>query len=227
MNHPVRRPVPPPGPGPAVRRQWSLYVPPPWAAPIEAVRRLLDPLQHRLIPAHVTLCRDDEPGLDLPPRPLPDKASNLMSGAADDPAGSAAAPPPLRLSFGAPQRFGGHGVLLPLLAGAEAFQAWRRHLAGPSAGPGHIAHLTLAHPRNPPPDAAALRSALGPGIGSAPGLAGQWPVPLEIEFTAVQVIEQTDAGPWRVLSTHALQAGRGPLSRPPSTLERSSTHHER
>jgi hypothetical protein len=43
-----------------IRRQLSLYVPEPIATRLEAVRRVLDPVQHALIPAHVTLCRDDE-----------------------------------------------------------------------------------------------------------------------------------------------------------------------
>ena len=45
---------------PTIRRQLSLYVPPDAARQLEAVRRVLDPVQSRLIPAHVTLCREDE-----------------------------------------------------------------------------------------------------------------------------------------------------------------------
>ena len=42
------------------RIQLTLFVPPPNAELIESVRRLVDPIQHQLIPAHVTLCREDE-----------------------------------------------------------------------------------------------------------------------------------------------------------------------
>ena len=42
------------------RRQLTLFVPHAEAAPIEALRATLDPVQHALIAAHVTLCREDE-----------------------------------------------------------------------------------------------------------------------------------------------------------------------
>ena len=45
-----------------MRRQLSLYVPRAEGALLEAVRRVLDPVQAGLIPAHVTLCREDELG---------------------------------------------------------------------------------------------------------------------------------------------------------------------
>ncbi|MBE2186447.1 MAG: hypothetical protein IAE99_06720 [Rhodothermales bacterium] len=45
-----------------MRRQLTLFVPPPRAEPIETVWRLVDPVQHRLIAAHVTLARGDGPG---------------------------------------------------------------------------------------------------------------------------------------------------------------------
>ncbi|MDP6371043.1 MAG: hypothetical protein QF634_00890 [Vicinamibacterales bacterium] len=38
----------------------SLYVPEPARSIVDAVRTRTDPIQHELIPAHVTLCRDDE-----------------------------------------------------------------------------------------------------------------------------------------------------------------------
>lgn len=42
------------------RRQLSLFVPEPARGPVDAVRQALDPQQHALIPAHVTLCRESE-----------------------------------------------------------------------------------------------------------------------------------------------------------------------
>ena len=42
------------------RTQLSLFVPPAQSAQIETLRRLLDPIQAKLIPAHITLCREDE-----------------------------------------------------------------------------------------------------------------------------------------------------------------------
>lgn len=47
-----------------LRSQLSLFVPPiiggDTRVDIEAIRCIVDPVQHRLIPAHVTLCREDE-----------------------------------------------------------------------------------------------------------------------------------------------------------------------
>lgn len=44
----------------SLREQLSLYVPPPIAAILEGVRRVVDPVQAALIRAHVTLCRESE-----------------------------------------------------------------------------------------------------------------------------------------------------------------------
>jgi hypothetical protein len=48
------------------RQPLSGYVPAPMAQVIAAVRAVIDLIQHRLIPAHGMLCRDDERG-DWPP----------------------------------------------------------------------------------------------------------------------------------------------------------------
>lgn len=45
---------------PRTRRQVSLYLPEPARSIVGAARARADPIQHELIPAHVTLCRDDE-----------------------------------------------------------------------------------------------------------------------------------------------------------------------
>ena len=42
------------------RRQVTLFVPDPTRSMLEAIRKRLDPVQYRLIRAHVTLCREDE-----------------------------------------------------------------------------------------------------------------------------------------------------------------------
>jgi hypothetical protein len=43
-----------------VRKQLSMYDPSGAAQDIEAVRKVVDPIQNSLIPAHITLCREDE-----------------------------------------------------------------------------------------------------------------------------------------------------------------------
>lgn len=110
-----------------MRRQLSLFVSADDATAIEAVRRVVDPVQQALIPAHVTLARDDE------------------VGGADWRAIDAA---PLMLTFGAAEAFGGHGLWLPCIDGESAFRGLRDQLLGTGART-QAPHVTLAHPRNP------------------------------------------------------------------------------
>lgn len=156
-----------------IRRQLTLFVPAGLATAIEAVRRRLDPVQHRLIAAHVTLCREDE-----------------LAAWTD--AGLSARLADLRLSrialrFGAPETFSGHGVLLPCIDGEDGFRELRERILGTTDIPRQSPHITLAHPRNP-------RAA-----GNQPGGAATLCDLAPIRFDAIQLIEQTDGDPWRVL----------------------------
>lgn len=161
---------------PARRRQLSLYVPAEAARELEAVRRVVDPVQHRLIPAHLTLCREDE--LEGLP-PLGPRLAALGLG-------------PLTLRFGAPQAFSGHGLLLPCVGGAPAFRRLREAVLGSSQVRDQAPHLTLAHPRNP--------RAPGNSLLAAAGL----PEVLTLTFPVLSLIEQEGQAPWRVLETHRL-----------------------
>jgi 2'-5' RNA ligase len=160
-----------------MRTQLSLYVPAPEAESLATVRRIVDPVQSRLIPPHVTLCRDE----DLVGIAPDDVRARLATGVG-----------PLTLAFGAAERFGGHGLLLPCVAGQAAFRALRALVLGNAAPRDHTPHLTLAHPRNPsaPGNDAAVARAL--------------PVPLTITFTRVHWIEQESGAPWRVRHTFGL-----------------------
>lgn len=161
----------------STRRQLTLFVPPDAAAPLEAVRRAADPVQHALIGAHVTLCREHEQ----------DAFEAMLARLRDVPFG------PVRLVFGVPTPFGGHGWLLPCTDGHADFHALRAHLWPALAAFLPAPHLTLAHPRNPqaPGNTPALATALPPGLA--------------VGFGEVTLIEQTDGGPWRTLQTVALR----------------------
>jgi 2'-5' RNA ligase len=164
----------------ASRVQLSLFVPPTDAEPLERARRLLDPVQASLIPAHVTLCREDElDGIDLP------RLGSLIasSGVA-----------PIRLTFGAPEYFHDHGVWLPCVDGEEQFHEARCSILGSRAVRRHAPHLTLAHPRNPraPQNIPANLHAV--------------PAGLVLTFAMVHHIQQDGVQPWRVIGTHALAA---------------------
>lgn len=155
----------------SLRVQASLFVAPDAGAEIEAVRRRVDPVQHRLIPAHVTLCREDELGEVS----LDDVHARLRHP-----------PGPIALRFGAPVVFGEHGILLPCVDGLDAFQSLRRRvLADPHVRP-HVPHLTLAHPRNPKAPGNALEAAASLGAGRC------------LVFDAIHLIAQVDDEPWVV-----------------------------
>ncbi|WP_053333529.1 2'-5' RNA ligase family protein [Gemmatimonas phototrophica] len=160
------------------RSQLSLFVPPNIGADIEAVRRTVDPVQHRLIPAHVTLCREDElTGLSL--AELAALVDHVRPG-------------PVTLQFGPPERFGEHGIMLPCFSGTVAFQSLREILLGTRHARSHAPHLTLAHPRNPKAPGNTLKSAATLRDG------------LSVTFPEVHLIEQVDDAPWVVRGTFPL-----------------------
>jgi putative acetyltransferase len=159
-----------------VRRQLSLYVPDPQRAGIDAVRAVLDPVQHALIPAHVTLCREDElSAIDAA------ALAERLAGAA-----------PITLRFGAPERFAGHGILMPCGAGEAEFHALRQQVLGHGDVRRASPHLTLAHPRNP--------RAPGNDLANAMALHGG----ITLRFEQAHLIEQVDGGTWQDLATFDL-----------------------
>lgn len=139
------------------------------------MRRIVDPVQHRLIPAHVTLCREDE--LEA----YPGWADRLASS-------ETRLLLPLTLRFGPAEPFDGHGIMLPSLEGIERFRNLRLSILGSDAIRASKPHLTLAHPRNP--------KAKGNEIEATFGL----PSSFEIAFPEIRLIEQIDGGPWRTIA---------------------------
>jgi hypothetical protein len=160
------------------RTQLTLFVPPAAAGEIEGVRALLDPVQARLIAAHITLCREDELAMA--------DFANIKA--------RLAAPhlKPFVLRFGRPQPFYEHGVLLPCVEGDEAFHALRHWVLASTTVRRHLPHITLAHPRNPK------------APNNTPANAALLPENLRISFPAVCRIEQTDSAPWKVIEQFVL-----------------------
>jgi len=156
----------------SLRTQLTLFVPSPEREQLEALRHQLDPVQAALIAAHVTLCREDEIAA-LAADTLPDRVRRWPHG-------------PLMLAFGAPQRFQGHGALLPGAQGLQAFQQLRQWLLADAAARVHHAHLTLAHPRNP----------RAPGNTDAALDAA--PPALRLRLSQVALVQQAGAQPWRL-----------------------------
>ena len=155
----------------ATRDQLSLFVSGTEGERLDALRRELDPVQAGLIPAHVTLCREDELTA------LPHLAPRLSD------------PVAVTLRFGPPERFHEHGILLPCIAGQDAFDALRRQLLGRSDIRHQSAHLTLAHPRNPKATGNRLPLAELAELGEG----------LALTLTDLRWIRQTGAQPWQTL----------------------------
>ncbi len=117
------------------RKQLTLFFDAADAEVIEAIRRAYNPKQHRLIAAHVTLCRDDECGDE---DGLKTRAGELSVSA-------------FSLRTGAFHRFAeGKGLALELRDTQGAFRKLREALL-PDAEMERREqrpHITLIHPRN-------------------------------------------------------------------------------
>ena len=161
-----------------MRFQLSMYASSGVSAQLEDLRLLLDPIQSSLIPAHVTLCREEE----LTTPVLHELRSRLEHARMEQ----------LTLVFGRAEPFGEHGILLPCIHGESQFQALREHVLGRRPLQHQTPHLTLAHPRNP--------KAPGNDIAHTALL----PSEIRIHFNNVRLIEQLDKGPWRVMEMFTL-----------------------
>ncbi len=161
---------------PRTRRQVSLYLPEPAHSIIDTVRARVDPIQHELIPAHVTLCRDDE----------------ATDWAVVEHRLGELARVSVTLEFGPVCLCDGGGLRLPVASPTMEFDDLRaRLLAGPGTLPHPLApHITLRHPRNV--------ASLGPVNARAASFS--YAVP--IHFTKASLIEQVDDGPWHVLRVY-------------------------
>lgn len=161
-----------------LRNQLSMYVPREAAREIEEIRKIVDPIQSSLIPAHITLCREDELG-DL--SELRHRLSNVPLK-------------PLTLSFGKPAVFAGHGLLLNCIAGEDKFHSLREYLLVSKNIRYQKPHITLAHPRNP--------KATGNSLSNTTKL----PEILTITFPTIYLIEQVGNAPWQLLEKYDLPA---------------------
>jgi 2'-5' RNA ligase len=163
---------------PGARRQLSLFVPNDAAVDFESLRRTLDPVQSLLIPAHVTLCREDELSQM--------SESELRARLSQVPL------KPITLRFARPETFDGHGILLSCIGGASDFRLLREHILGSTTIREQRPHITLAHPRN------------SKSHGNSLANASTLPEIISITFRAIQLIEQHGVQPWRVLQQFEL-----------------------
>ncbi|HJO38069.1 MAG: 2'-5' RNA ligase family protein [Vicinamibacterales bacterium] len=160
-----------------MRRQVSLYLPEPARATIDAVRQRVDPIQYGLIPAHITLCRDD----DVTDWAVVERRLAELGRVA------------VTLEFGPTRAFDGGGLLLPVITATMEFDDLRaRLLAGAGQLPRPLApHITLRHPRN----VARLTTPIDHDDAG-------FSYPAPIHFTQASLIEQADGDPWRVIAVY-------------------------
>jgi len=155
-----------------------MYVPSSSAAELEAIRRIVDPVQSSLIPAHVTLCREDKIS-QISRTDLRGRLSNAKLK-------------PITLQFGRPEVFSSHGILLNCIGGEDEFQALREHILGRIDIRTPKPHITLAHPRNPK------------APGNSLAVASRLPASTSITFDTICLIEQEGTEPWQVLESFHL-----------------------
>jgi 2'-5' RNA ligase len=153
------------------RRQASMYLH--QANEIEELRLRFNPIQARLIPAHVTLCREDEIA-DW--QQLAERINRVM-------------PIRVTIGFGCPVREG-NLVMLPAVSGVEQFDQLREELIadGSKKPRKQSPHITIIHPRN------------GTCTDVAFAEISNRLQPFEWTFQSINLIEQTDGGPWKTLA---------------------------
>jgi hypothetical protein len=136
---------------------------------IEELRCRFNPAQSRLIPAHVTLCREDEVN-----------DWSALQKRIDE-----TLPIHLTLGFGSPVR-DGNLVLLPAISGIEQFDDLRHrlHIGGLNGPRRHDPHITIIHPRNGKCTDAVFREI------------SERIQPFTKTFHRISLIKQSDGGPW-------------------------------
>jgi hypothetical protein len=160
-----------------IRKQLSLFVPEPERSQLDAIRQKYDPKQHAIIPAHVTLCRDEE----LEPWAALEKRLAALES--------------IEITFmlGAPKPIEAGGVVVPMANASTAFDALRHQLLGDRCVR-QIPHITLLHPRH-----AAGKEHTYKAIRHEP-------LPTSVTLTEISLIEQVNGGTWNVLQRFALES---------------------
>ncbi|MEO1148400.1 MAG: 2'-5' RNA ligase family protein [Cyanobacteria bacterium J06638_22] len=156
-----------------IHRQLSLFVPEPERSQLDTIRQKYDPKQHAIIPAHVTLCRDEE----LEPWTALEKRLAALESVE------------ITFALGAPKQIEAGGVLVPMANSSTAFYALRHQLLGDRCAR-QIPHITLLHPRH------------AAGKEHAYEAMCREPLPASVTLTEISLIEQINGGTWNALSRY-------------------------
>lgn len=161
------------------RRQLTLFISG-GIEQIEKIRKQFNPVQHKLISAHVTLCREDEI------IQIEKVIQNILVLKWSD---------PLKITFDPVYRFeGGKGVWLPSSTENTAFHELRKAiLKGLNDNPRkHQPHLTLMHPRN-----STCTDKIFDQIKA-------YALPTELFFDKISLVEQNNGAPWKTISEYRI-----------------------
>ena len=161
-----------------LRRQISLFVYPENTI-IEQFRAQFNPVQFELIPAHVTLCRENElEDLNI----IRNQLQQLHQFG------------PLTIQFDTPVRFENDlGLMLPAHHQQDDFHRLRKMILNPSFHHHRpLPHLTLMHPRNSSCTDAIYQTALHTDF------------PKQLVFSTAFLIEQGNGAKWEIMETFPL-----------------------
>ncbi|WP_400074852.1 2'-5' RNA ligase family protein [Winogradskyella sp. R77965] len=155
------------------RRQLTLFINEPKGI-IEKIRAEFNPKQYYLIPAHVTLCREDEI------EPIENTISRIKSISLKK---------TMQIEFGKAERFSdGKGVYISSFGNNNEFKELRKSVLGQSElEKEQIPHITLMHPRN-----STCTNQIFEKIEN-------YDLPTELNFGKISLIEQKNGGKWNVL----------------------------
>ncbi|WP_299335937.1 2'-5' RNA ligase family protein [uncultured Psychroserpens sp.] len=156
-----------------IRRQLTLFINEPNGS-IEKIRAKFNPRQYHLIPAHVTLCREDEI------EPIEKTIQRIKSISLEK---------AIRIEFGKAERFAdGKGVYISSIGSNNEFKALRKLVLGQTElKKEQVPHITLMHPRN-----ATCTNDIFESIGN-------YDLPTELSFGKISLIEQINSGKWNML----------------------------
>lgn len=156
-----------------IRKQLTLFIDDP-GGNIEKIRSKFNPVQFKLIPAHITLCREDEI------EPIAQTIQRIKSISIEK---------PIRIVLNELVRFdNGKGVFISTSGSGKEFVDLRKKVLGqPELKKEQVPHLTLMHPRN---------STCTDEIFN---LIKVYNLPSDLEFHTISLIEQINGGKWRTL----------------------------
>jgi hypothetical protein len=146
---------------------------------IESVRAKFNPVQFDLIPAHITLCREDE----IEQTELEIRNINTIFRKT-----------PIFIKFDAPRRFAeSKDVFIPAQSENAEFHELRENILGLREFPRiHLPHITLMHPRN-----STCTDQIFDQIKA-------YDFPTELGFDKISLIEQINGGKWQILEEFSI-----------------------